>query len=109
MVGLVMPALIYHFELNSRSVGIFLVAVRSRVGRGRNSGESRYGSSQTLPYWGTLQGRPVAFSLNPLLLKLALRQKWSEIRTISRQRLGSGDSEYSHFSFHTWPIPSSSG
>jgi hypothetical protein len=30
----------------------------------------------------------VAFSLNPLLLKLALQQKWSEIRTISRQRFG---------------------
>jgi hypothetical protein len=54
MVGLVMPALIYHFELNSRSVGIFLVSctVLRRSGYGWNSGESRYGTSQTLPYWG---------------------------------------------------------
>jgi hypothetical protein len=46
----------------------------------------------------------VAFSLNPLLLKLALQQKWSEIRTTSQRfgklyRSAGGDSEYSHFSF----------
>jgi hypothetical protein len=67
------------------------------------------------PIWGKIQGRPVAFSLNPLLLKLALQQKWLEIRTISRQRFrklcrpAGGDSKYSPFSFNTWPIPSSSG